>query len=59
MKFNFNITNTMIGNIRKDFFLLPNVQFSFTEIGLFHYYTIHFSVFTWDLAFTLRKKIGQ
>lgn len=49
----------MIGNIRKDFFLLPNVQFSFTEIGLFHYYTIHFSVFTWDLAFTLRKKIGQ
>lgn len=59
MKFNFKITNTMIGNISKDFYLLPTVNIYYIEMFPYNYYTISLKCFAWEIAFTLRKKIGQ
>jgi hypothetical protein len=59
MKFNFNITNTMIGHICKDFYLLPTVNIYYIDMFTYNYYTISLKCFAWEIAFTLIKKIGQ
>lgn len=56
MKLDFKIVNTMIGNICKDFYLLPTVHINYIEILPHRYYTISLKWFCWKVAMLIKVK---